>query len=56
MYKRYAKLRFKREEYQKSREILLSYPRYEEDLNIKYMVSETYLREGLFEELYEFIK
>ena len=56
VYKRYARLQFRKGEFAKSREILLSYGEYRADMNIKFMVCETFLKERLYEPLFEFIR
>lgn len=56
VYKRYARLQFRKGEFAKSREILLNYEGYKADMNIKFMVCETFLKEKLYEQLFDFLR
>ena len=56
MYKRYAKLQFRKGEFSKAREILLSFEHYEDDMNVKFMICETFLKEKLYDKLFIFLQ
>ena len=55
VYKKYARLLFNKQSYEKAREVLLEYPHAHQDMNIKYMICETLLKEKKYGDLYEFI-